>query len=462
MRPLRILALASALLLLSLRAEALDTRAYVTTTDFTSGGLRAATVSPPGMLPGETPVCSDTRMRWFNDRVWVINRFGCDNLQILDPVTLGTIHQWSTGNGSNPADVAFANGRAYVTRYEMSSLLVMNPETGATITTINLAPFADADGIPEMDRMVRSRAFLFVSCQRLDRNHNFQPTDTSLIVVIDTRADTVFDVNPTLPGKQGIVLTGKNPVTPFVTEPGSTDLLVGCVGRYGVLDGGIERIDPIFMTSLGYAITESALLGDVLGIAWNGAAHSYAIVSDAGFNTALVSWNATTHTRIATVYNPGGFSLGDLALDDQAQLWIANNSFFAPGLFVFRAGADTLIAGPLDTGLPPNQITLDHGTGNAAGVEPTRRVRLTVSSPWPNPARTAVRLAVSAPASARLDAAVYDVAGRRVRRLFFGDSRSECAWDLTREDGVAVEHGVYFVRIRAGREQITRSIVVAR
>ncbi len=447
MRSLRILVPAAlALLLFSLRAEALDTHAYVTTTDFTTGGLRAANVSPPAMLPGETAVCSDTRIRWYNGRVWVINRFGCDNVQIVDPVTLGTIHQFSTGNGSNPADVAFANGRAYITRYEMSSLLVMNPETGATITTINLAPFADADGIPEMDRMVRSGAFLLVSCQRLNRNHNFAPTDTSLIVVVDTRADTVFDVNPVLPGKQGIVLTGKNPVTPFITEPGSDEVLIGCVGRFGVLDGGIERIDPHQLKSLGFAISEATLGGDVNGVAWNSPTHSYAIISDASFNTALVSWNPTTGTKLADVYSPGGFSLADLALDDHAQLWVAN----------------TLIAGPLDTGLPPNQITLDHGTGDAAGVAPGHRVRLAVSLPRPNPAHDLVRLSIESSGADPLDAGVYDVAGRQVLRRFLGGPRAEFAWDLSREDGTRVERGVYFVRVRAGSSEVTRTIVVAR
>jgi hypothetical protein len=310
--------------------------------------------------------------------------------------------------------------------------------------------------------MVRSGAFLLVSCQRLDRNHNFTPTDTSLIVVVDTRADTVFDVDPALPGKQGIVLTGKNPVTPFITEPGSDEVLIGCAGRFGVLDGGIERIDPLQLKSLGFAISEATLGGDLNGVAWSSPTHSYAIISDASFNTVLTSWNPTTGAKLADVYAPGGFSLADLALDDHAQLWVANNSFTGPGLFVFRAGADTLIAGPLDTGLPPNQITLDHGTGDAAGVEPGHVVRLAVSLPTPNPAHDLVRLSIESSGADPLDAGVYDVAGRQILRRFLGGPRAEFAWDLSREDGTRVERGVYFVRVRAGSSEVTRAIVVAR
>jgi len=241
---------------------------------------------------------------------------------VLDPAqNYATVRQFSTGNGSNPQDICFVSpGKAYVTRYELGDLLIVNPSTGASLGVIPLGAFADADGIPEMARMMRVENRVFVAIQRLDRNAGYQPTDRSLVAVIDADADTVMDADPLAAGTQAILLAGKDPVTTFAFDRGTSRLLIGCVGAFGALDGGIEYVDPVHLTSLGYAITEAALGGDVGDLAWSGASHSYAIVSDAGFNTLLVSWSAITGQKLATVYAPGGFSLNDCELNDRGEL----------------------------------------------------------------------------------------------------------------------------------------------
>jgi DNA-binding beta-propeller fold protein YncE len=445
-------------------AAAPDSRAFVTTTDYTSGGLRRIDLGTRTVLAGEASVSADTRVRWHNGRVVVINRFGQDNIQIVDPATLATVHQFSTGNGSNPADIAFAGGKAYITRYELASVLIMNPETGATLGTIPLGAFADADGIPEMDRMERVGTRLLISCQRLDRNNNFQPTASSVIVVVDTQADTVMDADPLVAGTQAITLTGRNPVTPFAFDVASGRLLIGCVGRFGMLDGGIEWIDPVQMKSLGWAISEGALGGEIDALAWNGAARSYAIVHDAGFNTELVSWSASSGTRLGTLDSPGGFSLLDLALDDRGELYVTNGSFTAPGVSVFDAGPDTLLAGPLDTGLPPGQITFDHATTDAASVAPGRP-RLALSAPSPTPSRTGVRLTLELEREAAVEFALFDVAGRAVRsavREIRPAGRTQFAWNLRSDAGTRVDPGVYLLRVSCAGSRVTRRIVVVR
>src|SRR5206468_5801112 len=116
----------------------------------------------------------------------------------------------------------------------------------------------------------------------------------------------------------------------------------------------------------------------------------YAIMSDAGFNTVLKSFNPTTGAVLAPVFSPGGFSLADMALNDRGELWVADSKFDAPGLFAFRAGPDTLIAGPLDTGLPPSQLAFDHTTGEAS-VPLAHPIHVLLSAPRPNPSRGTVR-----------------------------------------------------------------------
>ncbi|HEY2954083.1 MAG TPA: FlgD immunoglobulin-like domain containing protein [Candidatus Eisenbacteria bacterium] len=449
-------------------AEGAETRAFVLTTDFQVGALSAVDLGTRAVAQDVAAVHSDAVERWYGGLLYVVNRFGQDNIQVIDPAQgYATVRQFSTGNGSNPQDICFLSAtKAYVTRYELGDLLIVNPATGGTLGVIPLGGFADADGIPEMARMVRYGHRVFVAIQRLDRNASYQPTDKSLVAVIDAQADTVLDADPLAPGTQAITLTGKNPVTTFAFDAATGRLLIGCAGVYGGLDGGIEYLDPVGLQSLGYAITESALGGDVGNLAWNGAAHSYAIVSDADFNTLLVSWSAVTGQKLATVFAPGGFALSDCELNDRGELYVCDSDLFSPvvGLYVFGVPEDTLIAGPLDCGLPPYQVTFDATSEQVLAVGP-EAAGLWLSAPWPNPARGTLRLRLDLPAAARVEVDALDLSGRLVRRIAAGElgaGRTTVAWDLRDAGGRAVPAGVYVVRARTPERSFARRVAVVR
>ena len=330
-------------------------RAFVLTTDFSTGALSVIDLDTRQVATSVASVHSDAALRVHGSLIYVINRFGQDNIQIIDPArNYATVQQFSTGNGSNPQDIAIVTStKAYVSRYGSADLMVVNLFTGFQGNNISLAAFADGDGLPEMAHMALVGPYLFVACQRLT---NFLATNPSTVAVIDTRTNTVVDVDPGAPGLQGIPLVGRDPITDFVYDSATQTLLIGCVGSYGVLDGGIERINPATFQSLGFVITEAALGGDVGDIAWNGPDHSYAVVSDASSNTSVVAWSVVTSAVLDTVYAPGGFSIPDCEVNDRGELYVCDNRFTAPGVRIFRTGADTLLAGPLDTGLPPSQI----------------------------------------------------------------------------------------------------------
>jgi flagellar hook capping protein FlgD len=445
-----------------------ETRAFVLTTDFSTGKLSVANLDTRAVTKDVASVHSDAVMRWYGGLLYVVNRFGQDNIQVIDPALgYSTIRQFSTGNGSNPQDICFASPtKAYVTRYELADLLIVNPATGASLGVIPLGAFADADGIPEMAHMVRVDKRVFVAIQRLDRNAGYQPTDRSVIAVIDAVADTVLDADPIAPGKQAIALTGKNPYTTFGFDRETTRLLIGCAGAYTMLDGGIEYVDPVGMKSLGYAITEAALGGDVGDIAWNTAAHSYAIVSDANFDTKLVSWSAVTGQAIATVYAPGGFFLNDCELNDRGELYVCNSDQLSPalGLHVFHVPDDTHIAGPLDCGLPPYQVTFDAATEQVLAVEEAPAA-VQFSSPWPNPARDALHLRLALPRPGKVEVEALDLAGRRVRTIASGEipaGATDWGWDLTDARGRPVPTGLYWLRARTPEGVFTVRAVVVR
>jgi hypothetical protein len=462
--PIAIALLAFACTLVSTPSPARAARAYVVESDFSTGSFSSTDVATRAPSCDVASVYSDARVRWYNGRVYVVNRFGADNIEVLDGTTFGLVKQFSVGNGSNPYDIAFASPtHAYVTRYETSDLWVVNPATGSHDGTISLAGLADADGIPEMDRMIVVGPLLFVSLQRVDRNNGFAPTDSSLVAVIDTRTDQLVDCDAAHPGVQGILLPRANPVTPFVFDAPRTRLYLGCAGRYGVPDGGIVRVDPASLVADGVAAPEDSLGGDVLDIAFADDARAYAIVSDAAFNTSLVRWSPVTGRRLDTLYSPGGFSLADAELTPSgSELWVCNSSFGSPGIRIFSTSTQAQIGGPIACTLPPQGLTFDATTTQAAGVNTVAPTRLALAPPAPNPARGPVRLALRAPRAGALSATILDLAGRRVRDLSRDVQAGsvDLAWDLRDDTARRVPPGLYFASLRLGTEHVSRTLLV--
>ena len=73
-----------------------------------------------------------------------------------------------------------------------------------------------------------------------------------------------------------------------------------------------------------------------------------------------------------------------------------------------------------------------------------------LGAPVPNPAQGTVRMSLELPASERVSAEVFDMAGRRVRRLdagAWGAGRHTLIWDGRGDDGREVAPGIYLVRV---------------
>jgi DNA-binding beta-propeller fold protein YncE len=104
----------------------------VTTTDFTTGSystinLRDLTADVD--LPSQVGIIeSDNWAVYHNNRVYIINRFGFDNITVLDTADLTTaVAQFSTGNGTNPQDMAFVSDtKAYVSLLGSNDLLIVD------------------------------------------------------------------------------------------------------------------------------------------------------------------------------------------------------------------------------------------------------------------------------------------------------------------------------------------------
>jgi len=335
-------------------------RALVVTTDFETGLLATVDVAPPhavGHPP--TPIHADAVVRAAGDRVYVVNRLRGDNLQVLDPAHgFATLLQCSTGPGSNPHDVAVAGPhKAYVTRYERRELWIVDPGAASCAGffrgAIDLGPYADADGIPEMDQMGLVADRLFVSLERLDRNQPlFPPAGRSLLAVIDTPSDRVETV---------VALSGGNvfsETTGLAREPGTGKLVVAEAGdlrRTG--DGGIERVDPFTLAAEGFFVTEADLGGSVTAFVLVSASKGYAIVEDEALQNFLVAFDPSGQARPRRIFFSRYF-LPDIALAPDGTLWLADQTLPAPGIRIFDTADDRqLTARAIDVGLPPFAMT---------------------------------------------------------------------------------------------------------
>ena len=335
-------------------------RAFVATTSFEEGSYAVVELDEPRAVTpssAQRRIYRDAVARSFDDRIYVVNRLYADNIQILDPADgFRTLLQCSTGNGTNPHDIAVVSRhKAYVTLFEERELLIVNPSARPDCRDfirgrIDLSSLADDDGVPDMDQMALAGDRLYVSLQRLDINSVLRlPAENGAVAVVDITTDALVG---------SIELAGSNPfgaTKGLVVRDGV--LWVATPGEFNVVDGGIERVDLASGASRGFVADETALGGDPTDFVVVSETLAYAIVNRPGFVNALVSFDPRSGQLLATHHTSNGFNLFDIELNDRGELWLADRLRRDPGLRIFRAAdGQPLTAGVLDLGLPPFEI----------------------------------------------------------------------------------------------------------
>lgn len=336
-----------------------------TSCDFVSGGIGVIDTDTLEVVDHRRGIIdSDAVIREQRGRVFAINRFGGDNIQELDPDRRhATLWQCSTVPGSNPHDlVLVSDTKGYVSRYDATSLLIVDPSTDPTcanfeVGTIDLSAYADDDGLPEMDQMVVVDGFLYVAIQRLSRTDFFRPASNAALIVIDTATDTVVDT---------IELSISNP---FAEAKGlfhheATDRIY--VGGPGTLftdlnDGGVEIVNPTTRMSEGVIATGIELGGDLMDFALAGTRRLFAIIADGDFNATVIEFD-TGLRAITDTLASSALLLSDIELAESGRLWLADRNCTNPGVRVFQiaamSGATEVTAEPIFPGLTPFNILL--------------------------------------------------------------------------------------------------------
>jgi hypothetical protein len=327
------------------------------------GAGRFTTLSAEGVPQiSFTSIHGDATARYQDGRVYIVNRLGRDNIQVLNPAVFYlTELEFSTEAGSNPHDIALVGpGKAFITRYERSTLWLANPATGQFLALIDLAAFADADGIPEMSGLFAHDGSVYVAVQRLDRNSvlaTFPPTDYSALIEIDGTTGSVVAEHR---------LPLKNPFGKLrsVTIFGQPHLIVATPGGIGAaygLDGGVAAFNLITKSYRpGNLYTEVAAGGDILDVVVKNDTVGYASVLNHDLSTAVQRFDPSTGARVVQLaYYPAsaGFVAGMLLAPD-GRLYVADARSGQSGVAIYDTGqGDRLLTPmPIDVGLQPTDL----------------------------------------------------------------------------------------------------------
>jgi YVTN family beta-propeller protein len=333
-------------------------RAVAVAGDFMSPGtgvLSKLDVAP--MMMNQNVVASvvqgDPVLRQYGDKLYVINRFGSNNVTILDAKTLQFQEQISTGANSNPQDVAVVGEKLYVPATGTAGVVVLTAGSTAT-TTIDLSALDTAganDGKPDCISAYAVGTKVYVVCAVLD---NFAGVEVGKVAVIDSATDTMVT---------SVAMNYANPYGFLERAPMDStytgDLLIPSVPSFSnYATGCIERISTGATPTTGCGLTNQEMGGfaNRLSVAHDGSLLYIAVGTyDSNFMNPTgklkgidlesgMLWTAPLSTDAQMIVDVAACPLGDVVATDQ--------TFGAAGLRVWR-GVTERTTSAMSIGLPP-------------------------------------------------------------------------------------------------------------
>jgi hypothetical protein len=329
--------------------------AFAVATDFVSAGIASA-IDIPALEVRQNAVdgvaSTDPVVRAIDGRIYIVNRFGQDNVTVLDAASLELVAQISTGTGSNPQDVAVDGDMVYVPTLAGRGVAVVDlARTDAgVIDTIDLSDLDPDDGEPNCHSAVRVERRLAVVCGILDER--FRPRRRGLVAVIDLDSGGLLRAVP---------LEHRRPFG-FALAPDSGplagDLLVPTAPKFlePAAAGCVERVHitgdrPV---GAGCLIDNEVLGGFASGLAADDERIWMAVTTgfdpdDYGPLGYAAAWNASAGAMEPPATADGVRAL-DIAVCPGGSLTVSDATL---GVRVYdRSGAE-MTAAPLDLGLPP-------------------------------------------------------------------------------------------------------------
>jgi hypothetical protein len=294
----------------------------------------------------------DPVLRYIGGKIYVINRFGSNNITILDGKTMQLDEQISTGANSNPQDVAVVGNKLYVPALGTAGVIVITrgSTTQTTIDLSSLDTMGMNDNKPECVSAYVVGTKLYVACAVLD---NFNAVEVGKVAVIDTTTDTLIT---------SVDMSYKNPNGFFVRAPETStyagDLMIATIPDYqNYATGCIERVSTGATTTVSCGLTNQELGGfaNKLAVADDGALLYIAVDTyDSSFNQtgALRGFDLETGMLWTAPLSATTETIVDVATCPGGDVVAADNTMNASGLRVWRDTTERTTAA-LSIGLPP-------------------------------------------------------------------------------------------------------------
>jgi hypothetical protein len=232
------------------------------------------------------------------------------------------------------------------------------PAAGITRFVALAQAASDPDGNPEADRLVACGDTLYVLLQDLDRGKNYAPSGPGRLAVLSL-------TNSGAP--RYIQLAGQNP-TALTVLPGCTEAIVGSAAdQYGGTRtglGGIERVDLVALQTLGLALKDQDLGGNVSTLDAVDAKHVFAdlqVKTGTSYSNTVYAIDAVAKTKGAAVLGPISFVPAVRVFDGRLVVLSAGTAGtgqLGPGLYLGVASGAPLTDPGLDVGLPPQSVAL--------------------------------------------------------------------------------------------------------
>jgi hypothetical protein len=253
----------------------------------------------------------------------------------------------------------------------------------------------------------------------------------------------------------------------------------------------IDAAGDVYVTGYSdYQVHKYSPVGDPI-LDWESATgqHTAGIIERDGL-VSVVLWTTSDIEQFDTAGNfVRAFSAEtvnglDVEIDAAGQFWVASfggntvNVLSADGDLVEVLGSSGTgpgeFQGPsgIAIGLDGSVYVADQANlrvqrfGEAVADAPPPGMVSSTFSIAPNPSRSSIDLKYASATTDRpSDLSVLDVSGRIVATIEIkepGNGPRDLKWDLTADDGSALPAGVYFVRLRAGAETVTRRLVIVR
>ena len=285
----------------------------------------------------------DSALRKLGEWAVILNRGFESNLQILEDDFSAGVQIALPGCGPHDALLLSETQQILVSCYAAAELRLVDL-SGREQRRISLSAFADADGIPEADQLLRIEDRIWVSLQRLSADA--EPVNTSLLIALDAHSLEVLG--------EPIELALKNPFTPMQSTNGL--ILIGCAGDFvspslmGLVQVNLEtRHSSVVVDGRALARAPLALRVNALG------EPHLLIAHPDGFNTQQMRLVRVDQGFVETRHSSQGFTLSGLAFEAEGNAFLGNRSLDQQaGLWKISAQGE--VSGPYKTGLPPLEL----------------------------------------------------------------------------------------------------------